>query len=148
MIPPTNMVDVTSCEYSLIGTQFLWRVVLRSSKIKRSYTAVSRKVVRKSARENPERYYGWFWVHCFSKKFEKMAGEIMDIRLWLLKESNQSRFDSYSVRNSALNISHITFRDCRMHIFPTIFLEIAVNENEMPSWRKSLYQPGLMHVIT
>ena len=24
------------------------------------YTAVSRKVVEKSARDNPERYYGWF----------------------------------------------------------------------------------------
>ena len=27
----------------------------------------------------------------------------------LLKESNKSRFDSYSVRNSVLIISHITF---------------------------------------
>ena len=33
------------------------------------------------------------------------------------KESNKSRFDSYSVRNSVLIISHITFRDCRVHIF-------------------------------
>ena len=30
------------------------------------------------------------------------------------------------VRNSVLIISHITFRDCRMHFFPTTFLEIAV----------------------
>ena len=43
----------------------------------------------------------------------------------LLKESNKSRFDSFSVRNSVLRISHITFRNCRVHIFPT-FLEIAV----------------------
>ena len=34
-----------------------------------------------------------------------------------LKESNKSRFDSYSVRNSVLIISHITFRDCRGHFF-------------------------------
>ena len=27
------------------------------------------------------------------------------------------RFDSYSVRNSVLIISHITFRDCRVHMF-------------------------------
>ena len=46
--------------------------------------------------------------------------------LRVLKESNKSRFDSYSVRNSVLIISHITFRDCRVHIFPTTFLEIAV----------------------
>ena len=22
----------------------------------------------KSARDNPERYYGWFWIHCFLVK--------------------------------------------------------------------------------
>ena len=46
-----------------------------------------------------------------------MAGEAMGVCLRVLKESNKSRFDSYSVRNSVLIISHITFRDCRMHIF-------------------------------
>ena len=53
----------------------------------------------------------------FLKKFERMAGEALDICLRVLKESNKSRFDSYSVRNSVLIISHITFRDCRVHIF-------------------------------
>ena len=52
----------------------------------------------------------------------------MDICLRVLNESKKSRFDSYSVRNSALIISHITFRGCRAHIFPTSFLEIAVLE--------------------
>ena len=41
----------------------------------------------------------------------------MDLCLRLQKESIKSKFNSYSVRNSALIISHITFRDCRMHIF-------------------------------
>ena len=49
----------------------------------------------------------------------------MDVCLRVLKESNKSRFYSYSVRNSLLIISHITFRDFRLHIFPTTFLEIA-----------------------
>ena len=31
------------------------------------------KGCRKSARDNPEGYYGWFWDHCSSKKFERMA---------------------------------------------------------------------------
>ena len=35
----------------------------------------------------------------------------------MLKESNKNRFDSNSVRNSVLSISHITFRDCRVHSF-------------------------------
>ena len=40
----------------------------------------------------------------------------MDICFRELKESNKSRFDSYSVRNRLLIISHITFRGCRVHI--------------------------------
>ena len=53
----------------------------------------------------------------------------MDVCLRMLKESNKSRFDTYSVRNSVLIISQITFRDCREHFFLTTFLEIAVWEN-------------------
>ena len=51
------------------------------------------------------------------KKFERMAREAMDVCLRVLKESNKSRFDSYSVRNGVLIISHIYLRDCRVHIF-------------------------------
>ena len=48
-----------------------------------------------------------------------MARDAMDsdVCLRVLKESNKSRFDSYSVRNSVLIISHITFWDCRVHRF-------------------------------
>ena len=77
-----------------------------------SYTAVSSKVVGESARDNLERYCGWFLVHCFSKKFQRMARKVMDVCLRGLKESNKSRFDSY-----ILIISQITFRDCRVHSF-------------------------------
>ena len=41
----------------------------------------------------------------------------MGVCLRVLKESNKNRFDIYSVRNSVLIISHITFRDCRAHMF-------------------------------
>ena len=83
----------------------------------RRYTAISRKVVGKSARDNPERYCGWFWVRCSSKKFERMAQEAVDVCLRVLKESNKRNFDNYSVRNSVLIISLFTFRDCCVHIF-------------------------------
>ena len=53
-----------------------------------------------------------------------MALEAMDVCLRVLKESNESRFDSYSVRKSVLVISHFTFVVCT--VFPTTFLEIAV----------------------
>ena len=59
------------------------------------------------------------WVVLSSLFFKEIwrAGEAMDVCLRVLKESNKSRFDSYRVRNSVLVISHITFRDCRLHIF-------------------------------
>ena len=50
-------------------------------------------------------------------QFERMARETMDVCLRVLKESNKSKFDSYSVRNSVLIISHITFRNCCVHNF-------------------------------
>ena len=69
----------------------------------------------------------------------------MDICLRMLKESNKSRFDSYSVRKfkSVLNISHINFRDCRLHIFPTTFLEIAVyiGEENNQVWSRVCVEP-------
>ena len=46
-----------------------------------------------------------------------MAREAVDVCLRVQKESNKRNFDSYSVMNSVLIISHITFRDCRVHIF-------------------------------
>ena len=62
-----------------------------------------------------------------------MAREAMNVCLRVLKKSNKSRFDSYSVRNSVLIISHITFRDCLVHVFPTTFLEIAVYIHDLTS---------------
>ena len=41
----------------------------------------------------------------------------MGVCLRVLKESNKRSFDSYSVWNSVLIISHVTFRDRRVHIF-------------------------------
>ena len=94
---------------------------------KNKYTAVSRKVVGKSERDNPEGYCGWFWAHCFSKKFERMAREAMEICLQVLKESNKSRFDDDSVRNGVSVTSYITFRDCSMFLFfSDNLLEVAV----------------------
>ena len=72
----------------------------------------------KSVRDHPERYFRWFCVHSSSsRKFERVAREATDVCLRVLKESSKSRFDSSSVRNSVLIISHNTFRDCLVHIF-------------------------------
>ena len=51
----------------------------------------------------------------------------MDVCLRVLKESNKSRFDSYSVRNSVLIISHIYLLGLlRALFFLTTFLEVAI----------------------
>ena len=94
---------------------------------------------------------GWFWVFCSSNKFERMALEAIDVRLRVLKESSNRGFDSYSVRNSVLIISHITFRDCRVHIFSynlsrnsCMLVSISTMRYTRPSWGsvQSLYEEG------
>ena len=92
------------------------------------YTATSRKVVGKSARDNPERYCGWVWVRCSSQKFEGMTGEAMDVCLRVLKESNKRIFDSYSARNRQCidHIKYYSFGIIASTFLPTAFLEIAV----------------------
>ena len=88
-----------------------------------------REGCRKSARDNPERYCGWFWIHCSSNKSERMTQGNMDVRLRLLKESNKSRFDNYSVRNSVLiyvsSVYYLSGLLFACTFFPTTFLEIA-----------------------
>ena len=77
---------------------------------------------------------GGFEFSVFQRNLKELARKAMEMCLRVLKESNKSRFDSYSVRNSVLIISHITFRDCRVHIFPTTFVEIAVcYQNQTPN---------------
>ena len=55
-----------------------------------------------------------------------MALEAMDICLQLLKESNKTKFDSYSVRNRLLIIFHLPFGIVGCTFFLTTFLEIVV----------------------
>ena len=53
-----------------------------------------------------------------SKKFERMVREATDICLRVLKESNKSRFDSFSRYEQCIDhIPLITFRDCRVRKF-------------------------------
>ena len=73
-------------------------------------TAISKKVEGKSARDNPERYCGWFKVNCSSNKFERMTREAMDVCLRALKESNKSRFNNMNhipYYLSGLSLAHI-----------------------------------------
>ena len=93
----------------MFGIWLIFFLPLLVCQISLSYTATSRKVVGKSVRDNSERYYGWFLVHCSSKKFERMSREAMvamDLCLRVLKESHKSRLDSCSVSNSVFIIRY------------------------------------------
>ena len=116
---------VSSLECRLRATFPKWGACSQS-------TAISRKVVGKSLRNNPEKYCGWFWVHCSSNKFERMPQQAMDVCLRVLKESNKSRFDSYSVRQLQLQeqcidqVPYYLSGLSRAHFFSATFLETAV----------------------
>ena len=69
--------QLSSPKRRLVGREAIWKGVL-DRRLQYLYTAFSKKPVGKSARDNPERYCGWFWVHCSSKKVDRMAGEAMD----------------------------------------------------------------------
>ena len=88
-----------------------------TDRILRPYTAISRKVVGKSARDYPRRYCGWFWVHWSSKKFERMALEAIEVCFRVIIKRKATKVNSCSVRDTVLIISHITFRDCSVDIF-------------------------------
>ena len=86
-----------------------------------SDTALSRKVVGKkckSARDNPERYCGYF-----QGDSEKMARDTMDVCLRVLRDTKKSRFDSYSVRNvpcfeTVFQLKQHFLENCQAEISP------------------------------
>ena len=71
------------------------------------YTAVSRKVVGKNVRDNPERHCGWFWAHCSSEKFERIGTKDHENVFASANGKEQSRFDSYSRQEQY--IDHIPY---------------------------------------
>ena len=67
-------------------------------------------------------------------KFEQIVWEAKDICLRLLKESNKSRFDSYSVR---IAYPVLPFGIVACIFYPTTFLEIAVYRYSLSREKKS-----------
>ena len=73
----------------------------------------------------PKDIVGGFKFTVLYRNLKELVGKAVEMCLRVLKESNKSRFDRYSRQKQCID-SHITFRGCRVHIFPTAFLEIAV----------------------
>ena len=77
-----SLLHLNTAQRSFFPLQSFSRKTSRKIGSKRArITAISRKVVGKSARDNAERYCRWFWVHCSSKKSARMAREAMDLCL-------------------------------------------------------------------
>ena len=71
------------------------------------YTAISRKVVGKSARSILKGIVGGFEFSFFQRNLKELARKAMEMCLRVLKESNKSRFDSYSRQEQC--IDHIPY---------------------------------------
>ena len=91
------------------------------------YTAISRKVVGRSARDNPERYCWWFWVHCSSRHLKEWHE-----RPWTYvraaKGKQQLKVGSTATVSGTVYWLYPIwpFGIVACTFFPTIFLEIAV----------------------
>ena len=133
---------VVPCYLTSIGkmatrltTQYLLALLL---------TAISRKVVGKSARDNHGRYCGWLWGHCSSKKFERMVREATDICLRVLKESNKSRFDSFSRYEQCIDhIPYYLSGLSRAHFFRQPFSKQLYSKARLVSIETSRLVKGL-----
>jgi len=91
-----------------------------------TYTAVSRKVVGKSARDNPEGIVGGFEFTVLQRNLKELARKAMKMCLRVLTERNKSRFDSYSRQEVYRSYPILTFGIVACTFFSTTFLEIAV----------------------
>ena len=60
---------------------------------------------------------GGFEFTVLQRNLKELARKAMKMCLRVLKESNKGSSTATVVRNSVSIISHITFRDCRVHIF-------------------------------
>ena len=75
----------------------------------------------------PKGIVGSFEFSVFQRNLKELARKAMEMSLRMLKESNKSRFDSYSRQEQSIdNIPCYLSGLSRAHFFSTTFLEIAV----------------------
>ena len=75
------------------------------------------KGCRKKCTRQSRKVLGVVLSSLFFKEIWRNGTRGKDVCFRMLKESSNRRFDSYFVSNSVLIISHITFRESRVHIF-------------------------------
>ena len=76
------------------------------------------RLSEKSARDNLERHCGWFWVLCFSKKFERIGTKGYGTLFASAKGKQQKKVRQLQSSGTVYLLYPILpFRDCRVHIF-------------------------------
>ena len=114
-------------------------------------TAVWRKVVGKSARDNPQRYCGWFCLPCSPKKFERMAREATDICSRVLMESSKSRLDGDSLYEQCIgHIPYYLSGLSRAHFFRQPFskqLYLQGQTGQFTVWANGKHNSGLINFV-
>ena len=82
-----------------------------------------------------KRIVGGFEFSFFQRNLKEFARKAMEMCLRVLKESNKSRFDSYSRQEPCTDhIPYYLSGLSRAHFFPTTFLEIAVYKEKVLFW--------------
>ena len=105
-----------------------WGIPQSAGSMQEIYTAISTKVVGKSARYNPERHCGWFWVLCSSKKFERI-GRKGHGSVFLSAKGKQPKYVWQLQSSGTVYWSYpiLPFGIVAFTFFPTSSLEIAVS---------------------
>ena len=90
-----------------MGSSLITCCVHLLTNVRHHDTAISRKVVGKSARDNPKGIVGGFEFTVLQRNLKELARKAMKMCLRVLTESNESRFDSYSREEQC--IDHIPY---------------------------------------
>ena len=90
---------------------------------------------------NPKGIVGGFEFTVLQRNLKELARKAMKMCLRVLTERNKVGSTATVVRNSISIISHITFRDCRVHIFSDNLFEIAVYNCHTALWKIFINEP-------
>ena len=92
-----------------------------------TYSYFKKGCRKKCTRQTRKALWVVFEFTVLQRNLEELARKAMKMCLRVLKESNKSRFDSYSRQEQCIDhIPYYLSGLSRAHFFPTTFLEIAV----------------------
>ena len=119
------MIDLYSAQAS-----FAWPRVDLARPLRRilDYQLFRERLSEKVHTTIPKGIVGGFEFSVFQRNLKELARKAMEMCLRVLKESNKSRFNSYSRQEQSIDHNPCYLSGLsRANFFPTTFLEIAVS---------------------